>query len=150
MEFFIKESGLNRFLRLALNVIRISCSCFLLCYIVLMVAIDWSICRVIFALLSAVVALGILVRVRILKIEAVRENTIALSSGKRLLELNKADISFVAKVVRYSINDRFALMIAKKRSRLWDFELLFFMNEPGYDILGVFSHMGIRIRNVPS
>jgi hypothetical protein len=149
VESFIKESGLNRFFRLMLNFIRISCSCFLLCYAVFLVAIDWSICRVVFGLLSAVVALGLLTRVQILKIETVRENTIVLSSGRRLLELNKADISFVVKVVRYSINDRFALMIAKKSSRLWDFEFLFFMNEPGYDILGTFSHMGIRIRNVP-
>jgi len=149
VESFIKETGLNRFFRLMLNFIRISCSCFLLCYAVFLVAIDWSICRVVFGLLSAVVALGLLTRVQILKIEAVRENTIVLSSGRRLLELNKANISFVVKVVRYSINDRFALMIAKKSSRLWDFEFLFFMNEPGYDILGTFSHMGIRIRNVP-
>jgi hypothetical protein len=149
VESFIKESGLNRFFRLMLNFIRISCSCFLLCYAVFLVAIDWSICRVVFGLLSAVVALGLLTRVQILKIEAVRENTIVLSSGRRLLELNKANISFVVKVVRYSINDRFALMIAKKSSRLWDFEFFFFMNEPGYDILGTFSHMGIRIRNVP-
>jgi hypothetical protein len=150
VESFIKESGLNRFFRLMLNAIRISGSCFLLCYAIFLVAIDWSIGRVIFGLLSAALALGILTRVQILKIEAVRENTITLSSGTRLLELNKGNIFFVAKVVRYSINDRFALMIAKKSSRLWNFKLLFFMNEPEYDILGTFSHMGIRIRNVPS
>ena len=150
MEVQIKESELSKLLRVTLKTLRVFCVCFLLFCAVLIAAVDWSVIRIVFACLVAGVALGILRRIRIVRIEAVIENAIAFSSGRIRFELNKFDISFVAKLVRFSISDRFALMLMKKGQQMWNFELFFFINEPGYDLLGVFSRMGIQLRNLPS
>jgi hypothetical protein len=115
-----------------------------------MAALNSSLIRIVFVFLVAGMTLGIFKRIRIVKMEAFSENIITFSSGRIRFELNKLDISFVAKLVRFSISDRFALMILKKGGGIWKFEVLLFINEPGYDFLGMFSRMGIHLKNRPS
>jgi hypothetical protein len=83
------------------------------------------------------------------KIKFIKDNLISLQDGIEQVELEKGDILYVFKFIRFAFTNHFLLAIAMRDGNLLTRKRYLLFNDPQNDAVTLFKNMGINLKNVP-
>ncbi|MCP4706730.1 MAG: hypothetical protein GY865_19200 [candidate division Zixibacteria bacterium] len=100
-----------------------------------------------FAILLGVMLYIMIQNNRVARIDLIKDNSIVLNDGKGIIELQKKDISYVFKFVRFSVTNHFLLSIVVKGGNLLSTKRYLFFNDSHIDLIKLFTKMKIKLKN---
>jgi hypothetical protein len=146
MKTQIKESNINRLIRIILKVI---CT-FGMFFGVFFILYQITLGNILISMIGIpIILISYYLRNRIVRIKKIDNDFIFLASGRKEIKLNKGDILSTSKLIRFTFTDRFWMVISLDKSKLSVLNCYFFMNEPQDDFIDKFLSMGLEMKNIP-
>lgn len=101
-----------------------------------------------FALLAIFpIAIAFFLKKRVAKLSSFEDKRIVFTINKKSVPIAVNEIIYVSKAVRFTFTQRFWLIIRYRKENKSGF--LFFVNEPDFHFLDLFSNLGVKLKNMP-
>jgi hypothetical protein len=143
-----KENRLNYFSRVAVKSTFVGILAFGIIFFVFSILLE----DMLFVMVSTfILVLGCYINIswRVAKIILIRNGLISLKDGKKVVTLKREDISFVMKLVRFTLGERFGFIIRVKKGGSLSPRVYFISNEPQYNFIDSFKKMNVSLKNFP-
>ena len=146
METEIRESKINRLIRITMKTIFT----FVTLFSVFFIGFQITLGNIVFSVMGIpILFISYYFRNRIVRIKKIEKDSILLASGRKQVKLNKGDITSVFKLIRFTFTERFWMVISLDKGKLRILNSYFLMNEPQENFIDKFSSMGLKLRNIP-
>ena len=146
MEIEIKESNLNKSIRVLVKTICVFSMFFGIVFMIFQILLGNTLISVIG---FPIIFLSYYIGNRISKIKLIKQDSILLASGRKEIQLRKKEILCITKLVKFTFTERFWLKVNLNKGKFPILNCYFVMNEPKYDFIDKFYSMGLRVKNMP-